>query len=282
MQPTSQERGFTLVELLVVIAIIAILAALLMPALESALERARRAKCMSNLKQIGTAKEMYLNVHGVETPWFSALYPEFVDNMELYICPSDPHEGKEGGKPPWDCYHTTTHTPDYSGQFRETEDLNRNKTGMDNWTYTVPGWNNYPPFSITRPGYTIRFASLRNVRPYKLRNDLVDACSYIYEFCAAQCYWADDLNPDRPVLGGNGDGVVSWAEQKYTTEVKGYGKTESYGDCVPVARCFWHTTEELTPTDYVINLARHHGVYLSSPTGTGWMEHCKPMPAATP
>jgi prepilin-type N-terminal cleavage/methylation domain-containing protein/prepilin-type processing-associated H-X9-DG protein len=52
-------KKFTLIELLVVIAIIAILAAMLLPALSSARASAKSAKCMANLKQIGSAIGMY-------------------------------------------------------------------------------------------------------------------------------------------------------------------------------------------------------------------------------
>ena len=51
----SRKRAFTLVELLVVIGIIAILIAIIMPALNRARENARRTRCLSNMRQVGTA-----------------------------------------------------------------------------------------------------------------------------------------------------------------------------------------------------------------------------------
>ena len=55
------KKQFTLIELLVVIAIIAMLAAILLPALNSAREAGKMANCASNMKQMGSALNMYLS-----------------------------------------------------------------------------------------------------------------------------------------------------------------------------------------------------------------------------
>lgn len=89
--------AFTLIEMLVVIAILGILAGLLLPALARSKEEARRIVCVSNLRQLGAALQMY--AHDDQRGSLSAkvdsedqdlnwLNNGYLNNPKLFICPS--------------------------------------------------------------------------------------------------------------------------------------------------------------------------------------------------
>ena len=96
----SSKQAFTLVELLVVVAIIGVLVALLLPAVQSAREAARRSQCLNNMKQFGLAFHQYhdtfqvfplqgmplWNANGGRTWGWGAVLLPFIEQKALSRC----------------------------------------------------------------------------------------------------------------------------------------------------------------------------------------------------
>ncbi len=224
-------HGFTLIELLIVIGIISILAAMLLGAVSVARSKARMVCCKAYLKNFSLAIDAYKIGWDLEYPSFlSNLFPSHYDLSEAYVCPTDWTEGADGGVP-----NTVK------------------KTNIDFMPDNPPTeYYQYAETDDTESNDLTNSAS----KPYQdYRNQEITRCSYLYEFCIADCSWAPGY---------------TWVS--YKLEQMKEGANGKYaGGHVPIVRCFWHAGQKDDGTGYhegarILNIgAGERGVYLSRP-----------------
>jgi prepilin-type N-terminal cleavage/methylation domain-containing protein/prepilin-type processing-associated H-X9-DG protein len=244
---STRVQGFTLIELLVVIAIIAILAAILFPVFARARESARRASCMSNLKQIGLGIMQYVQDYDERYPmgwygtvtqtqpgtpgayfntcnpsscsgsgtghfitWMDLIYP-YVKSVQVFQCPSsnDPPFGTPAAP-----------AADYwlNGAYGNTT----LQTTMDNLSYHYAAYFYDTGLGLVGTG-TPMSAIVRPSETLLIYEDSGQGKSYDtpYNIRGQAAFWADNAisgggytTEVQPHLGGAnvafGDGHVKW------------------------------------------------------------------------
>jgi prepilin-type N-terminal cleavage/methylation domain-containing protein/prepilin-type processing-associated H-X9-DG protein len=165
MSQNRRFKAFTLIELLVVIVVISILAAILFPVFARARENARKAACMSNLKQIGLAVAMYSQDYDETYPiaqfatspatnWWEVLAPYIsptVSNgrVSIFTCPTAGPIGRYSGGYGWNIMGTGWNSSPYD----------YNGFGNTSGSWRTPSNNGPVTLSqVTEPSTTIMVA----------------------------------------------------------------------------------------------------------------------------
>ncbi|MBU0476966.1 DUF1559 domain-containing protein [bacterium] len=144
-------NGFTLLELLVVIGVITLLASMLLPALMKAREMARRIKCVSNLKQIGLAFQIYADDYDGHPPVSSSGAPSYITwNESLIENGYLPGDSSAGAYPP-------------TGVFQCPSETSSTCSGGSSWQGTHYGTNKRISYA------TPSDAGFKNVKLYRVR-----------------------------------------------------------------------------------------------------------------
>ena len=232
-------KAFTLIELLVVIAIIAILAAILFPVFAQAKEAAKKASCLSNMRQIGLAATMYITDNddvypqakvsssqpdiddadgSIEEPdygsVFAMVYPytgggqitsDTLNKQKIFACPTDPN--------PFDPTCPTTINP--GGPNVISYLIN---------AYFVWGLNES---TVSKTASTIYFAERRSV-PYDVNNPAY--CDDIYH------PWFTPTNPVAP--GNEMDPLTGAIQTQRHTKLANYTFADSHVKTLSFAATF--------------------------------------------
>jgi Tfp pilus assembly protein PilE len=240
------KNRFTIIELLVVIAIIIILAGLLLPGLSQVRARARMANCTSNIRQISTGMMMYRTDNRDAYPlWMSNLFPQYVPSTDVFICPEDAAEGRDGsisgvGHPEHAAADTT---------FPQAQ------IGKDERVQVFPKLTDhfYSVDDTSRNTYSnINGGSHR-------RNTAVPANSYMYEMNGEMwCWW---YNGNTQMSNGKD---ATWYNVKVEQMEMGYGRDpddyfkggKSWDPLYfPAMRCFHHVDTIWRNSGLVLNMS---------------------------